>query len=60
VRGCNLEDNPAEQDLQGTYRGTDIEKFNVPCYREGNGSLSLRDEQGYVFLPPDASPRVGL
>ena len=58
MRGCTLGDSPAGQDLQDTYGGTDIEKFGVPGCRGRNSSLLLQDEQGRVFLPPDASLRV--
>jgi len=43
VRGCTLGDSPAGQDLQDTYGGTDIEKFDIPGCRGRNSSLSLRD-----------------
>jgi len=58
VQGCTLEDSSAGQDLQDTYGEIDIEKFGVPGCRGRNNSLSLRDEHGRVFLPPDASYRV--
>ena len=58
MQGCTLRDSPAGQDLQYTYGGTDIEKFSVPGCRGRNSSLSLRDEPGRAFLPPDTSPRV--
>ena len=60
MQGCTLGDNPTGQYLQDTYREIDIEKSGVLGYCGRNNSLSLRDEHGRVFLPPDASHRLTL
>ena len=58
MRGCTLRDSPTGRDLQGTFGETDTEKFGVPCCREMNSSLSLRDKQDRVSWSPNDSPRV--
>ena len=41
MRERTLEDSFAGQDLQGTYGGTDIEKFGVPYCHGRRSSPSL-------------------